>query len=197
MNRQELIQRAAMLKWFHVIDFGDYQSSGRFPRGTKQNVTPFPVMALLEHIDLRGLTCYDIGTANGLSAFGMKLKGAARVVATDVGEVGEPFALARELLALDVEYVANTSFDNILAELPEHSADLMVCAGVMYHMLNPFDCILKARGLLRRRACWCSRPPFTPRTRAQRSTSTPSPGASRSCTPTGCRVRAQCSGCFG
>jgi 2-polyprenyl-3-methyl-5-hydroxy-6-metoxy-1,4-benzoquinol methylase len=150
MTRHELIERAGKLKWFHAIDFGDCQSSGRFPVGSKQNITLFPVMALLGGIDFSGLTCYDVGTANGLSAFGMTLKGAARVIATDVGEMGQPFSLARELLGLNVEYVPHTSFDNILTRLPEHSADLMVCAGVMYHMLNPFDCILKARRLLKR-----------------------------------------------
>ena len=54
------------------------------------------------------------------------------------------------MLNLDVELVPDTTFENIIDKLGEHVFDVMVCAGVMYHMLNPFDCILKSRRLLKR-----------------------------------------------
>jgi SAM-dependent methyltransferase len=150
-DRDTLLDRAASIDWFHAIDFGDCQSPGRFPPGTPQNRTLFGIMDLLSHIDLTGLDCLDIGTADGLIAFNMALQGAARVVATDLPPNGRPsFNTARDLLSLDVELAPATTFENIIDKLGEHRFDVVVCAGVMYHMLKPFDSILKARRLLKR-----------------------------------------------
>jgi 2-polyprenyl-3-methyl-5-hydroxy-6-metoxy-1,4-benzoquinol methylase len=150
-DREKLLDQAAQIKWFHAIDFGDCQSPGRFEPRSPPNKTLFGVMDMLNQIDLTGLNCLDVGTADGLIAFNMASRGAARVVATDVPAEGRPsFRAARELLNLDVELVGDTSFDNIIDKLGEHVFDVVVCAGVMYHMLNPFDCILKARRLLKR-----------------------------------------------
>jgi 2-polyprenyl-3-methyl-5-hydroxy-6-metoxy-1,4-benzoquinol methylase len=81
----------------------------------------------------------------------MAMRGARRVVATDVTPEGRPaFHTAHELSGLDVELVPGTSFESIIDKLGEHAFDVVVCAGVMYHMLNPFDCIVKARKLLKR-----------------------------------------------
>lgn len=151
MDRKTLIDEAAEIKWFHAIDFGDFQSPGRFPPNEPPNQTLFGVMDLLNNIDLTGLHCLDVGTADGLIAFNMASRGAARVVATDFARTGrKSFHTAQELLNLDVELVGHTTFDNIIEKLGEHQFDVVVCAGVMYHMLNPFDCILKARRLLKR-----------------------------------------------
>jgi 2-polyprenyl-3-methyl-5-hydroxy-6-metoxy-1,4-benzoquinol methylase len=148
-NRQEKLDRAAKMKWFHALDFGDCQSSGRFPEGTPQNRTLYGVMDLLKDVDVAGKQCLDVGTAHGICAFNMASRGGI-VTATDIFEsASPPFLLARDLLNLEVDYRAGTSFDNILSVLGEHRYDVMVCAGVLYHMLNPFDSILKARKLLK------------------------------------------------
>jgi 2-polyprenyl-3-methyl-5-hydroxy-6-metoxy-1,4-benzoquinol methylase len=124
-DREELIRQAEEINWFHAIDFGDYQSLGRFTPGTPQNRTLFGVMDMLDQIDLTGLNCLDIGTADGLIAFNMASRGAARVVATDVPPKGFPsFNTARELLNLDVEMVGGTTFDNIIDKLGEHVFDV-------------------------------------------------------------------------
>jgi 2-polyprenyl-3-methyl-5-hydroxy-6-metoxy-1,4-benzoquinol methylase len=150
-DRQLLLSEAAEIDWFHAIDFGDYQTPGRFTPGTPQNRTLFGIMDMLGNIELGGLDCLDVGTADGLVAFNMAMRGAKRVVATDLPPKGRPsFNTARELLDVDVELVPETTFDNIIDKLGEHTFDVVVCAGVMYHMLNPFDCILKSRRLLKR-----------------------------------------------
>jgi 2-polyprenyl-3-methyl-5-hydroxy-6-metoxy-1,4-benzoquinol methylase len=148
-TRQAKLDRAANMKWFHALDFGDCQSAGRFPEGTPQNVTLYGVMDLLPHVEIHGKKCVDVGTAHGLCAFNMASRGGS-VVATDVFDGGsKPFNVARDLLGLDVDYRSNVHFGNILDEVGQHRFDVMVCAGVMYHMLNPFDCVLKARKLLK------------------------------------------------
>ena len=149
-DRETLLDRAADLDWYHTIDFGDCQSPNRAPQGPA-NRTLYGVMDMLRHVDLTGLHCLDIGTADGLVAFNMATRGAARVVATDFPREGRPtFHAARELLDLDVELLAGTTFHNIFDHVDEHAFDVVVCSGVLYHMLNPFDCILKARRLLKR-----------------------------------------------
>jgi 2-polyprenyl-3-methyl-5-hydroxy-6-metoxy-1,4-benzoquinol methylase len=149
-DRDALLSRAADLDWYHGIDFGDCQTPNRAPHAP-QNATLFGVMDMLQHVDLTGLSCLDIGTADGLVAFNMAMRGAGRVVATDFSPVGRPtFHTARELLNLDVEMLGGTTFDNIFDKVDEHSFDVVVCSGVLYHMLNPFDCVLKARRLLKR-----------------------------------------------
>jgi 2-polyprenyl-3-methyl-5-hydroxy-6-metoxy-1,4-benzoquinol methylase len=143
--------RASKLNWFHAIDLGKVRTAGRFPEGRPQNASLFGVIDMLGHINLKGRDCVDIGTADGLIAFGLKAKGARRVVATDISEAPRPqFALAREALSLDVEYYGDTDVENICDRLGQHHFDLVVCAGVMYHMVSPFNAILKARQLLKR-----------------------------------------------
>ena len=124
-DREELIRQAEEINWFHAIDFGDCQSPGRFTPGTPQNRTLFGVMDMLDQIDLTGLSCLDIGTADGLIAFNMASRGAARVVSTDLPPKGfSSFNTARELLNLDVEMVGGTTFDNIIDKLGEHVFDV-------------------------------------------------------------------------
>ena len=150
LRNEKLIETAAQMKWFHALDLGDFQTSGRFPPDTPQNRTLFPVIDLLKHVHLMDRQCLDIGTAHGLISFGLALRGAQSVTATDVmGTISPPWALARSALNLDVEYSANTTFENILTRLQDRQFELIACAGVIYHMLNPFDAILKCRKLLR------------------------------------------------
>lgn len=148
MDRKELLDRAAKMRWFHALDFGDCQTAGRFPEGTPQNRTLYGVMDLLKNVNVSGLDCLDIGTAHGVCAFNMASRG-GRVVATDINESSPPFEVAQQVLGLDVDYRARTNFDNIVGVLGSHRFDVIVCAGVLYHMLNPFDSILKCRRLLK------------------------------------------------
>ena len=149
MSREELRVAAGQLSWFHAIDFGDFQSRGRFPPGEPQNVTLFDAFDLMRHIDLSGSTCLDIGTFDGLVAFGMKLKGASRVIATDSSS-RDTFQLARQLLDLDIDYVPDAQIKDLRHTLPDTRFDLVVCNGVLYHMLNPLSAFFTARRLLKR-----------------------------------------------
>ena len=106
---------------------------------------------MMGHVDFTGLDCLDIGTTDGLVAFHMKAKGARRVVATDrTATPREGFEVASALLSQDVEFLGDTDFENIIDKLGEYRFDVIVCAGVMYHMLNPYDAVLKCRRLLKR-----------------------------------------------
>jgi len=113
------------------------------------NCTLFPAIDLITSLDLEGSRCLDVGTAHGLTAFGMEKKG-AEVVATDILETPSPgFLLAAEALDSAVEYQHNLPLRSAATAFGTESFDLVVCAGVMYHLLDPFDAIRVPRQLLK------------------------------------------------
>jgi tRNA (mo5U34)-methyltransferase len=143
----DLEQRVAGSRWFHAIDFGDFASSGRFPIGEPQNVTLYGVMDLLQGIDVRDRDVLDVGTVDGLTSFGLAHLG-ARVVATD-SFFRDTFILARDALDVDVEYVPNLQLKDSVARFGRGAFDLIICAGVIYHMLNPASAFFVCRQLVR------------------------------------------------
>ncbi len=149
-RRKQLLERASQMVWFHAIDFGGVRSSGRFPEDQPQNCTLYGAMDLMNHVAFSGLNCGDIGAADGLLSFHMKSAGASCVTATNATPTSPGLTLASELLDIPVELMPSTTFANVLGKLPRHSFDVLAAAGVLYHMLNPFDCILKARQLVKR-----------------------------------------------
>jgi 2-polyprenyl-3-methyl-5-hydroxy-6-metoxy-1,4-benzoquinol methylase len=144
----DLEARIAKSRWFHAIDFGDVASSGRFKPGEPQNVTLYGTMDLVANIDLTDAEVLDIGAADGLVSFGAVHLGAKRVVATDSG-VREGFVLAREALGLDVEYAPQLQLKDLVQTFGRGSFDLIVCCGVIYHMLNPASAFFECRKLVK------------------------------------------------
>jgi SAM-dependent methyltransferase len=141
-------------QWFHAIDFGDLCTAGRFPATVPPNYTLFGFYELVQHIDLASACCIDVGTMDGLAAFVLKKLGAQRVIATDLAP-RQTFAWARDRLGLDVDYRTPVQVLDLPTVLPAgERADLVVMAGVLYHVLDPIAAIaacretLKADGLL-------------------------------------------------
>lgn len=146
---KELKEQVAKLRWFHAIDFGDFQSAGRHKEGVPPNNTLFGAMDLLRHIDLTGSTCLDVGSAHGLMTFGLKVHGAEKVTAVDNSErIGVPFMVARELLGLDVDYVYSPASE-LVSTFGPRSVDFVLAAGLMYHLANPGDAIFNTRRVLK------------------------------------------------
>lgn len=144
------ISKIAREKWFHAIDFGGVASKGRFPEGTPQNNTLFGTMEFLKLIQWNGSeVVLDVGTYDGLTAFGMKRLGAGAVYATDTLK-RNTFILARSLLGFDadINYFPGTQFSNIGKKLEGLRFDLIVCSGIIYHMLNPMHAFTESRKLL-------------------------------------------------
>lgn len=141
-------ERFANARWFHSIDFGSFASSGRFKPGEPQNVTLYGTMDLINDIDLTGTDVLDVGTVDGLVSFAAVHLGASRVVATD-SVVREPFLLAREALALDVEYAPQLQIRDLVDTYGRGAFDLVICSGVIYHMLNPASAFFECRKLVK------------------------------------------------
>lgn len=139
---------AADANWFHAIKVGNVRTCGRFD-GDVQNRTLLGAFDMLNNIDVGGLDCLDIGTVDGIVTFALRARGADRVVATD--RVHRPtFPAVQEALGLDgIDYQPRTELSDMLDRYDGHRFDLIVCAGVIYHMLNPFTAFQICRRLLK------------------------------------------------
>jgi len=135
-------------RWFHSIDLGDFATSGRFPAGSPQNATLFGFMDLIKGIELEEMTVLDVGAVDGISSFGMKALGAAEVHATDSVDKAT-FRLVRDALDLDIRYHPNTQIKDFSRTFAPGSFDLILCAGVFYHMLNPVSSFLECRKIIK------------------------------------------------
>ncbi|WP_416672050.1 methyltransferase domain-containing protein [Egbenema bharatensis] len=155
MNLDEIKAKIPDYSWYHAIQFAEgVVSPGRFASHIPPNYTLFPVFKFLEHIDLAGIDCIDIGATDGLTSFIVKLEGASRVVATDRGE-RDAFRFTRDALGLDVDYFPATTLDggDLLQKLQANNLpvkyDLVVLSGVIYHAYDPLLVMMHARKLLK------------------------------------------------
>lgn len=148
---KDLKEKISRGRWFHSIDFGSFATSGRFPAGSPQNVTLFGAFGYLEQLSLKNCSVLDIGTQDGLIAYGCHSLGASKVFAVDWSEKKE-FLIARSLLGLDdrIDYRANGVQISDLKQMffQKQYFDIIVNAGVFYHMLNPFKAFSEPRSLL-------------------------------------------------
>ena len=134
-----LEQRVRELPWFHQMDLGH----GVVTHG----LSPLDALQVAADVyfkdGVEGKTVLDIGCWDGFNSFEAKRRGAERVLATDHfawssdcwGERAA-FDLAHEALGLDVDVL-----DIDLGELSVESVgtyDIVLFAGVLYHMRHPF-----------------------------------------------------------
>ena len=147
---EEQIKAANQLHWYHAIDFGEYQTIGRMPPSAPPNLTLFGVMDLLQGIDVAGMRCLDVGAAHGVISLGLAMRGAT-VTAIDIGGPKPPqIKIAEQVLGVHIDYQSPISVADTPAKFAPASFDLIVCAGVMYHLLSPADVFTKLRNLLKR-----------------------------------------------
>lgn len=83
-------------------------------------------------------------------SFGLALKG-ADVTTINVGGGKPPqFALGEEVYGVHIDYKHGVSLEASSNEFEHGKFDLIVIAGVMYHLLNPADVFFRLRPLLKR-----------------------------------------------
>jgi hypothetical protein len=136
--------------WFHAIELPDGRASGgRFAGRRPPNYTLYGVFDLLNAIDLHGLTVLDVGAMDGLVSFGLKMRGAAEVLATDL--VARPnFLRLRDELGLQVDYHVPCRAQDLDRHFDGRHVDVLVMAGVLYHLIDPLSSLLACRRLLPR-----------------------------------------------
>lgn len=135
-----LEEQVARFAWFHSIDFGNgVVSKGQIPLEVLQAQA-----ALYFPESLAGKTVLDIGAFDGFNSFEALRRGARRVLATDhfawaQAQIREAFEYARSRLAPQVEVLDIDVPDLTPARVG--TFDIVLFAGVLYHLRNPFQAL--------------------------------------------------------
>jgi len=144
MTRDEIQNRISHINWFHTIDLG----SGVVTPGDDDS--PAKLRRLKIPNDLSGKTFLDIGAWDGFFSFEAERRGASRVMALDShvwdgrvpGKSKEGFLAARSILNSDVEDLNMDAFE--LAPQKIGMWDVVLLAGVLYHVKHPWLLLEKA-----------------------------------------------------
>lgn len=138
LDHSDLRQKIASLPWFHEIDLGD----GLITPGRTKLSTLRMLADLYFDEPLIGKSFLDIGCYDGFNSFEAYRRGAKRVLATDHfiwhhdPRSREAFELARRricpgLQAMDID-VMDLTTETV------GTFDVVLFAGVLYHLRHPF-----------------------------------------------------------
>jgi tRNA (mo5U34)-methyltransferase len=145
-----LRERINALRWFHQIDFGD----GLITPGSISIEILRKQAEVYFREGISGKSLLDIGCWDGYNSFEAARRGAARVLATDhfawsdrCWGKREAFELAREHLAPSVE-VLDSDLDGLSVDRIG-VFDVVLFAGVLYHLRNPLRRLVQLAPLAR------------------------------------------------
>jgi tRNA (mo5U34)-methyltransferase len=157
---------AAVPLWYHSIELAPgVVTPGWFDLRPIAEVMPWP--------DVRGKRCLDVGTWDGFLAFELERRGAAEVVAIDIGshehwdwppvlrerggpevleelagrEQGVGFRVAREALGSSVEHRTMSVYDLDPGTVGEF--DVVTCGSLMLHLRDPMRALERIRSVCR------------------------------------------------
>jgi tRNA (mo5U34)-methyltransferase len=152
-------------RWYHVIEVAPgIVTPGWFDLRQTVERLPWP--------DVRGKRCLDVGTSSGFLAFELERRGAAEVLATDIGsfeewdwehsigalgprylrevegpELGAGFEVARSLLKSSVTRRAISVYD--LSPETVGEFDVVVCGSLLLHLRDPLRALAAIRSVCR------------------------------------------------
>ena len=147
-TRDELLREIEKYQWVHSIDLGD----GVVTPGIWGSGNPSLQKAINE-IDFRGKKVLDIGCWDGLHSFLAERRGAAEVYATDLVShrdfTGQPtFKLVHQILDSKVKYHPQLSVYHV-DRLGVTDFDVVVFAGVYYHIKDPLRAFTSLRRVMK------------------------------------------------
>ena len=106
----------------------------------------------IKNMDVLGQRCLDIGTQEGVVSTVLAQAGARKVVAYDRLNLSDRISLVQEAYGVDFDYHHSCQ----LSELPSRLEgtgdvpfDIVIFAGVLYHMIDPLSGMALARSFLR------------------------------------------------
>lgn len=142
------IEAVNSLDWYHKIDLGN----GVVTPGHNWELVWQPIEAAIRALDLRGKQVLDIGCWDGKFTFLAESLGAT-VTATDlqndVRQKRDTFALAANVLKSRAEYMPNVDVCKLSEFFPPASFDVIIFAGVLYHLRYPMFALSQIRRTLK------------------------------------------------
>ncbi|HMB90209.1 MAG TPA: methyltransferase domain-containing protein, partial [Rhodothermales bacterium] len=134
-------------RWYYQVEL----RPGVYTDGPEQH-TAAMVRSLAERIDLAGTQCLDLGTQEGLMAVSLARLGAETVVAYDRLDLSDRIAMVKEAYEVDFDYQHGLYLHELSAALQTAGYDpfdVVVFAGVLYHMIDPLAGLGTARSFVR------------------------------------------------
>ena len=144
---ESLTDEVHKLQWTHRIDLGHgLVTPGRWPHNPR-------VFDALDKIDFRGKKVLDIGCWDGLFSFEAEKRGAAEVYSTDLVSqrelIDQPtFKLAQRILESKAKYFPWISVYDV-EQLGVKDFDVVIYAGVYYHLKDPLRSFAKLRRVMK------------------------------------------------
>ena len=136
--------------WYYSVEL----MPGLITKGQYPDSFPMLPRILLRNCDLRGTTCLDVGSMEGLIPVVMCRQGAKTVLATDaIGHCREKMAALRHYYQATFEFQQiGLMYDltNRLRKSGTPSFDVINLSGVLYHVFSPLMVLAGVRPLLKR-----------------------------------------------
>jgi 2-polyprenyl-3-methyl-5-hydroxy-6-metoxy-1,4-benzoquinol methylase len=134
-------------EWYYRVELRPGVFTGGRRRGT---------LAMVRHqlakMGVRGRRCLDLGTQEGAVATVLARAGATRVVAYDRLDLSDRISLVKQSQGVEFDYQHSCPLDDLPSRLldgGQRPFDVVVFAGVLYHMIDPLGGLAQARSFVR------------------------------------------------
>jgi SAM-dependent methyltransferase len=132
--------------WYYRVEL----LPGVFTDGNYPLSIPMLPRLLMRRCDLRGTSCLDVGTMEGLTPVLMARGGASRVLAVDgTDHCVEKLAAVQHYYDVSFEYRTVGLMYSLSEKLQGQGFDLINCSGLLYHVFSPLMVLAGLRGALK------------------------------------------------
>src|SRR6476661_4705125 len=136
--------------WYYSVEL----LPGLITKGQYPDSFPMLPRILLRNCDLRGTTCLDLGSMEGLMPVVMCRQGAKKVLATDaIDHCREKMAALRHYYGVEFEFHQVGLMYDLTSKLRKSrraSFDVINLSGLLYHVFSPLMVLAGVRPLLKK-----------------------------------------------
>ena len=133
--------------WYYSVEL----MPGLVTRGQYPAELPSLPRLMVRRCDLRGRSCLDMGSMEGLIPVVMKRGGAAEVLATDaIDHCWDKMEAIQHYYGVEFEYKSVGLMYELDKKLKGRAFDLVHCSGLLYHVFSPIHVLCGIRPLVKR-----------------------------------------------
>jgi SAM-dependent methyltransferase len=133
--------------WYYTVEL----LPGVIATGQYPPELPSLPRLMIRRCDLRGMSCLDLGSMEGLIPVLMKRGGAADVLATDaIDHCVEKLEAVQHYYNVKFEYKSVGLMYELDKKLKGRPFDLIHCSGLLYHVFSPLHVLCGLRPLVKR-----------------------------------------------
>lgn len=144
---ENIVADVNLENWYYQIELEPNVMSGGRVRGTSSMTRK-----IVSHLNLSDTRCLDIGAQEGLLSVLMARQGASQVVAYDRLDLRSRLSLVQKAYDVKIDYFHSIEMHELKAATASRGLppfDVVVFAGVLYHMIDPLAGMAIARSFLR------------------------------------------------